>query len=140
MTPGASLSAWITHKKVIHELASRRLSAKYKLFQKLVYGFYGVSLLLTLVTLLSPPFSPLYAGTVSASLGISASFGTLFLIFSGVMGYGGSAAAHEYMLSIFSTASHLHKQVLPAHEEFELLVDLGKEAIQSAADWVMIHR
>jgi len=77
---------------------------------------------------------------LSPMLGISASFGTLFLIFGGVMGYASSAASHEHLRWLFSSASALLIQDLPVHEEEELLIDLGKETLQAAGDWVIMHR
>jgi hypothetical protein len=140
-TPQAILTEWVEHKIRWHSTEAVRLERRANIFHKMVLTFYGISLGLTLIMLLPanllPPSAADYLGP---TLGICASFGTLSLIFGGNMGYTTGATTHQRMLKLFAAASNMLKQALPDYETKELLVDLGKESLQAAGDWVFMHR
>ena len=71
---------------------------------------------------------------ISMGLGLSSSFGSLLLIFNGVMGYGQLAALHRQMLGILEHAQRSLDRRFGDHEYEELLIDLGRESIQTAAE------
>lgn len=99
-----------------------------------VRGCYGFSGLLTVLLMVSPPLTGLLDLVAGATLGISSSIGTLFLIFGGTLGYSANADLHQYLTRLLSKTQAMLQLDLPDHEYDELLLDVGRECIHAAAE------
>ena len=129
---------WLSGQLDYHTKSALRNGRLDKFLKNVVVAFYGISGVLTIwaIALPADQFVDLWRGF---ALGISASCGTLLLIFNGNMGFGGRTAQHERMQESFAFAIHLLGQVHHEHERRELLVDLGRETIQETSEWIYVQ-
>lgn len=136
----ACLEQWLPTELAHQQARSESERRKAQWLTTSVYSAYGISAVLTV--LMVTPLDFLNATSVaqgtSAALGLFSSLGTLLLIFNGVMGYGARAGIHQHMANLLSRATTTLSQGLDEHEYDELLLDLGRESIQSAAERGMV--
>lgn len=99
-----------------------------------VKACYAVSGILTVLTVLQWPHGIAADLAVGVALGLLSSLGTLLLIFNGVLGYGTAANMHQHLADVLNKGSAALDMNLSDHEYDELLIDLGKECIRSAAE------
>jgi hypothetical protein len=95
---------------------------------------YGLSGLLTLLLVCAPALNAWMDLAVGATLGIASSIGTLFLIFGGTLGYSANADLHQHLVQLLQRTQQALTLDLPDHEYDELLLDVGRECIQSAVE------
>lgn len=95
---------------------------------------YGLSGLLTLLLIAGPHLSGWWELVFGATLGITSSIGTLFLIFGGTLGYSVNAKLHRHLEQLLQRTHQALSLNLPNHEYDELLIDAGRECIHSAVE------
>lgn len=134
----ASAAPWLKGQLQYHAESAERNGRLHRCLKCAVVGLYGISGALTIWVFALPTdqFVDMWRGF---ALGISASCGTLLLIFNGSMGFGSRAAQHERMQESFALAIHLLSHVDHEHERRELLVDLGRETIQETSEWIYVQ-
>ena len=129
---------WLNGQLRYHTESSLRNGRRNNCLKRAVVGFYGISGVLT-IWVCAFPADQIIDVWRGFALGISASCGTLLLIFNGSMGFGSRAAQHERMQESFVLAIHLLGHVDHEHERRELLVDLGRETIQETSEWIYVQ-
>lgn len=129
---------WVRHQADYHGESALKNGWLDAFFSKSVKGFYAVSGFFTVWMLCWGHQSDL-ADVVSATLGITASCGTLLLIFNGSMGFGIRAALHARMKSSFGLAVAILTRPDQEQEREEILVDLGREVIQETGEWIFVQ-
>lgn len=130
------LKNWLPDELEHHKRRERIESSKANYLNAGVYIGYLLSAVFTLLVV-SPvehlngaPWDTIF----SAALGLSSSLGTLLLIYNSVMGYGAAASIHQHMINVLNHAQRALEYKLKSHEYDELLLDVGRELIQSAAE------
>jgi hypothetical protein len=129
---------WVRTQQRYHAGSAWRNGMVYRGLERGVWCFYGTSAVLTALVF----WAPLHFATdvwIGALLGVTASCGTLLLIFNASMGFGSRTAQHQRMAESFSLAGDLLGSVTQEHERRELLVDLGRESIQETSEWIYVQ-
>lgn len=132
------LAPWVLSQLRYHTGSARRNGALYRRLERGVWCLYLSSAVLTALVFSAPSH---FATNVwiGATLGVTASCGTLLLIFNGSMGFGSRAAQHQRMSESFALAANLLSGVGHENECYELLVDLGRESIQETSEWIFVQ-
>lgn len=138
----AVLQEWISQVRAETVAQSARFGQWAKRLENSVYACYGISFVFSIILYVLPSSGgdEGLANTLIAGLGISASLGTLLLIFNGSMGYATQAAMQDNLLHLLDQAAAIADHDLPAHEVDELIVDLGREILQHQGDWLLMQR
>ncbi|ARV17607.1 hypothetical protein AEP_00647 [Curvibacter sp. AEP1-3] len=134
----ASAAPWLIGQLEYHTDSAVRNGRLHRCLKRAVVSMYGISGAFTIWMFALPAdqYVDMWRGF---ALGMSASCGTLLLIFNGSMGFGSRAAQHERMQESFASAIHLLSNVDHEHERRELLVDLGRETIQETSEWIYVQ-
>lgn len=129
---------WVKHQAQYHNESAIRNGWLRNFFENCVRGFYGVSGVIT-AWMFYWGHTSAWSGVASATLGITASCGTLLLIFNANMGFGTRAALHGRMHESFAVAAEFLQNQHQPHEHDELLIDLGLEVIQETGEWIFVQ-
>ena len=136
-TPREVLLQWVPQLLTQHREARAHQERRHRMFQRAVWMCYGLSAALTLATVLGYLAGGQWAWWWGAGLGVSSTLGTLLLIFRGTLAYSENAAIHAHVVHVLERARTLLEEELPVHEYDELLLDVGRECLQAAADRAM---
>lgn len=134
----ATLQRWLPVERKLHVTQAAVNARKAAWLSGGVKACYGLSGLFTLLVVLQWPPDVAADTVVSTALGLLSSLGTLLLIFNGVLGYGQSAAMHQHLVAVLDRSLAALDMRLSPHEYDELLLDVGKECIQSAAERALL--
>lgn len=132
------LDDWVPKALDQHQDMARRQSAKAAWLNRGMKTCYGLGGALTVLAMSGLVSSSAGSAAVSAGIGVTSSLGTLLLIFNGVLGFAQDAALHRHLHAVFAQAQRCLGREMAAHEYDELLVDLGQECVQLAAERTLL--
>jgi hypothetical protein len=129
-----TLGTWLPAETELQTQQAASNLGKANWLSRGVKACYAVSGLLTVLTVLQWPPGIGADMAVGVALGLLSSLGTLLLIFNGVLGYGPAADMHQHLVNVLQKGTQALGMNLSDHEYDELLLDLGKECIHTAAE------